>query len=161
MACAAKPATARTVYPARPWSPGWISGCAGWPRSPPSTPPPAPKPLTEVSESGPAQSHSWLRGGAPGVNFPAASLHRAVTGQRKPSCPGWTAGACICVGKPPISSPRELAGTYGHIVIEDLDLAAMKRSMGRRAYRRAVSDAAMGLVGPMLAYKTARYGAAS
>jgi putative transposase len=52
----------------------------------------------------------------------------------------------------------ELAGSYGHIVIEDLDVAAMKRSMGRRAYRRAVSDAAMGLVGPMLAYKTARYG---
>jgi putative transposase len=52
----------------------------------------------------------------------------------------------------------ELEGSYGHIVIEDLDLAAMKRSMGRRAYRRAVSDAAMGLVGPMLAYKTARYG---
>jgi putative transposase len=53
----------------------------------------------------------------------------------------------------------ELAGAYGHIVIEDLDLAAMKRSMGRRAYRRAVSDAAMGSVGPMLAYKTARHGA--
>jgi putative transposase len=35
----------------------------------------------------------------------------------------------------------DLAGTYGHIVIEDLDVAAMKRSMGRRAYRRAVSDA--------------------
>jgi putative transposase len=52
----------------------------------------------------------------------------------------------------------ELAGTYGHIVIEDLDLAGMKRSMGRRAYRRAVSDAAMGLVGPKLAFKTARYG---
>jgi putative transposase len=52
----------------------------------------------------------------------------------------------------------ELAGSYGHIVIEDLDVAAMKRSMGRRAYRRAVSDAAMGLVGPMLAYKTARHG---
>ncbi len=34
----------------------------------------------------------------------------------------------------------------------------MKRSMGRRAYRRAVSDAAMGLVGPQLAYKTARHG---
>ena len=31
----------------------------------------------------------------------------------------------------------QLAGTYGHIVIEDLDVAAMKRSMGRRAYRRA------------------------
>jgi putative transposase len=53
----------------------------------------------------------------------------------------------------------ELAGAYGHIVIEDLDLAAMKRSMGRRAYRRAVSDAAMGAIGPMLAYKTARHGA--
>ena len=52
----------------------------------------------------------------------------------------------------------ELAGTCGHIVIEDLDVAAIKRSMGRRAYRRAVSDAAMGLVGPMLAYKTARTG---
>jgi len=52
----------------------------------------------------------------------------------------------------------ELADSYGHIVIEDLDLAAMKRSMGRRAYRRAVSDAAMGLVGPMLAHKTARHG---
>jgi putative transposase len=53
----------------------------------------------------------------------------------------------------------ELAGAYCHIVIEDLDVAAMKRSMGRRAYRRAVSDAAMGLVGPQLAYKTTRYGA--
>ncbi|WP_084260238.1 IS607 family element RNA-guided endonuclease TnpB, partial [Mycobacterium avium] len=53
----------------------------------------------------------------------------------------------------------ELAGSYGRIVIEELDVAAMKRSMGRRAYRRAVSDAAMGLVGPMLAYKTARHGA--
>jgi putative transposase len=53
----------------------------------------------------------------------------------------------------------ELAGSYGHIVIEDLDVAAMKRSMGRRAYRRAVCDAAMGLVRPTLAYKTARHGA--
>ena len=52
----------------------------------------------------------------------------------------------------------ELAGSYGRIVIEDLDLAAMKRSMGRRAYRRAVSGAAIGLIRPMLAYKTARYG---
>ena len=52
----------------------------------------------------------------------------------------------------------ELAGTYGHIVIEDLDVAAMKRSMGRRAYRRALADAALGLVRPMLVYKTARYG---
>jgi len=52
----------------------------------------------------------------------------------------------------------ELAGAYGHIVIEDVDVAAMKMSMGRRAFRRAVSDAAMGLVRPQLAYKTARRG---
>ncbi len=52
----------------------------------------------------------------------------------------------------------ELAGAYGHLVIEDLDVAAMKRSMGRRAFRRAVSDAALGGVRPQLVYKTARYG---
>jgi putative transposase len=52
----------------------------------------------------------------------------------------------------------ELAGVYGHIVIEDLDVAAMTRGMGRRAFRRAVSDASMGAIKPMLVYKTARYG---
>jgi len=52
----------------------------------------------------------------------------------------------------------ELAGSYGHLVIEDLDVAAMKRSMGRRAFRRSVTDAAMGLVKPQLASKTARFG---
>ena len=51
----------------------------------------------------------------------------------------------------------ELARSYGHIVIEDLDVAAMKRSMARRAYRRAVSDAATGAIGPQLAYKSTRY----
>jgi putative transposase len=52
----------------------------------------------------------------------------------------------------------KLAGSYGHIVIEDLDLAAMKKGMGRRAFRRAASDAAIGVVRPQLAYKTARCG---
>ena len=52
----------------------------------------------------------------------------------------------------------ELARTYGHIVVEDLDVAAMKQGMGRRAFRRAVSDAAMGLMKPQLAYKTLRHG---
>ena len=51
-----------------------------------------------------------------------------------------------------------LARTYGTVVVEDLDIAAMKRGMGRRAFRRAVSDAAMGQVRPMLAYKTAWHG---
>ena len=52
----------------------------------------------------------------------------------------------------------ELASEYGHVVIEDLDVAAMKRGMGRRAFRRSVSDAAMGLVRPQLTYKTTRHG---
>jgi putative transposase len=53
----------------------------------------------------------------------------------------------------------ELAGAFGQIVIEDLDVAAMKQGMGRRAYRRAVADAAIGCVRPQLAYKATRYGA--
>ena len=48
-----------------------------------------------------------------------------------------------------------LAGTYSEVVIEDLHLAAMKKSMGRRAFRRAVSDAALGQIRPQLAYKMA------
>jgi len=52
----------------------------------------------------------------------------------------------------------ELAGRYGHIVIEALDIEAMKRSMGRRAFRRSAADAAMGLVKPQLAYKTVHFG---
>ena len=52
----------------------------------------------------------------------------------------------------------ELAATYSHIIVEDLDVAAMKQGMGRRAFRRAVSDAAMGLIRPQLIYKTARHG---
>ena len=51
-----------------------------------------------------------------------------------------------------------LAATYGKIVVEDLDLAAMKRGMGRRAFRRSVSDAALGQIRPQLAYKTAWHG---
>ena len=53
----------------------------------------------------------------------------------------------------------ELSSGCGHVVIEDLDIAAMKRGMGRRAFRRSVSDAAMGLVRPQLVYKTSRHGA--
>lgn len=52
----------------------------------------------------------------------------------------------------------ELTGEYGEIVIEDLDLAAMKRGMGRRAFRRSVSDAALGQVRPQLAYKAGQGG---
>lgn len=48
----------------------------------------------------------------------------------------------------------KLARTYGEIVIEDLDLAGMKRSMGKKAFRRSVSDAALGQVRPQLEYKT-------
>ncbi len=51
-----------------------------------------------------------------------------------------------------------LAATYSEVVVEDLDIAAMKRSMGRRAFRRSVSDAAIGMFRPMLAYKMDRRG---
>jgi putative transposase len=51
-----------------------------------------------------------------------------------------------------------LARTYGEIVIEDLDVAGMKRGMGRRAFRRAVSDAAIGQPRPMLSGKARRHG---
>jgi putative transposase len=51
-----------------------------------------------------------------------------------------------------------LVGLYGHVVIEDLNVAAMKKSMGRRAFRRAVCDASMGAIRPMLTYKTTRAG---
>lgn len=47
----------------------------------------------------------------------------------------------------------KLTSTYDEIVIEDLNIAAMKRSMGRRAFRRSVSDAALGQFRPLLGYK--------
>jgi len=46
-----------------------------------------------------------------------------------------------------------LAGTYSEVVIEDLDLAAMRKSMGRRAFWRSVPDAALGQIRPQLTYK--------
>jgi putative transposase len=46
-----------------------------------------------------------------------------------------------------------LARRYGTVVVEDLDVAAMQRSMGRRAFRRTVSQAGIGEVRPTLAYK--------
>jgi len=49
-----------------------------------------------------------------------------------------------------------LTTTYSEVVIEDLNIAAMKKSMGRRAFRRAVSDAALGMFRPMLTYKGER-----
>jgi putative transposase len=46
-----------------------------------------------------------------------------------------------------------LARRYGTVVVEDLDVAAMQRSMGRRAFHRSVSQAGVGRVRPTLAYK--------
>jgi putative transposase len=51
-----------------------------------------------------------------------------------------------------------LARRYGTIVVEDLDVAAMGRGMGRRAFRRTVYQAGMGKVRPTLAYKCAQQG---
>jgi putative transposase len=47
---------------------------------------------------------------------------------------------------------------YSEVKIEDLNIAAMKRSMGRRAFRRSVSDAGLGAFRPTLTYKAERAG---
>jgi hypothetical protein len=47
-----------------------------------------------------------------------------------------------------------LARRYGTVVVEDLDVAAMARSMSRRAFRRTVYQAGIGVIRPVLAYKT-------
>jgi putative transposase len=46
-----------------------------------------------------------------------------------------------------------LARRYGTIVVEDLDVAAMGRGMGRRAFRRSLYQAGIGRVRRVLAYK--------
>jgi len=46
-----------------------------------------------------------------------------------------------------------LARRYGTIVVEDLDIKAMGRGMGRRVFRRTVYQAGIGKLRPMLAYK--------
>jgi putative transposase len=51
-----------------------------------------------------------------------------------------------------------LARRYGTIVVEDLDVAAMGRSMGWRAFRRTLYQAGIGRVRPTLAYKIAQQG---
>jgi putative transposase len=52
----------------------------------------------------------------------------------------------------------KFAATYAQVVIEDLDIAAAKRSMGRRAFRRSVSDASIGMCAPTLAYTAEQSG---
>jgi putative transposase len=47
-----------------------------------------------------------------------------------------------------------LTRRYGTILVEDLDVAAMAKGMGRRAFRRSVYQAGIGQVRPTLAYKT-------
>ena len=49
-----------------------------------------------------------------------------------------------------------LARRYGTIVVENLDVKAMGRGMGRRAFRRTVYQAGIGKIRPMLAYKCAQ-----
>jgi putative transposase len=46
-----------------------------------------------------------------------------------------------------------LARRYGTVVVEDLDVAAMGRGMGRPAFRRTVYQAGIGKLRPTLAYK--------
>ncbi|MHB1902655.1 MAG: IS607 family element RNA-guided endonuclease TnpB, partial [Ferrimicrobium sp.] len=53
---------------------------------------------------------------------------------------------------------RYLVDTYNEVHVEDLNIAAMKQSMGRRAFRRSVSDAGLGAFRPTLTYKAERAG---
>ena len=47
----------------------------------------------------------------------------------------------------------ELVATRSDVVIEDLDMAAMKRSIERQAFYRSVSDAPLGFFAPTVGYK--------
>ena len=51
---------------------------------------------------------------------------------------------------------RYLVDTYGEIKIEDLNIAAMKQSMRRRAFRRSLADAGLGAFRSTLTYKAKR-----
>jgi putative transposase len=103
------------------------------------------------------------------ATLPARRRAGRELSRRIPGSRGWTAAKaklvhldrrCVHLRREAAHQlTTELAGTYGHVVIEDLDVAAMKQGMGRRAYRRAISDAAMGRVRPQLVYKAIRYGA--
>jgi len=76
-----------------------------------------------------------------------------VTDERKPSSPGLDRRAVFMRREIYHYFTRNLVDTYGEVLIEDLDLAAMKRSMGRRAFRCSVGDAGLGAVRPTLSYK--------
>jgi putative transposase len=69
-------------------------------------------------------------------------------GQRCSSSAAASPGACHA------TLTTRLARRYGTIVVEDLDVAAMGKGMGRRAFRRSVYQAGLGRVRPTLAYKT-------
>jgi IS605 OrfB family transposase len=92
-----------------------------------------------------------------GGRCPGVSTAPGDTARRKPSSPCSTVDACTCASG---QLTTVLAETCREVVIEDLDLAAMKRSMGRRAFRRSVSDAALGRIRPQLTYKMAWRGLA-
>jgi putative transposase len=51
-----------------------------------------------------------------------------------------------------------LTRRYGTIVVEDLDVQAMGRGMGRRAFGRSAYQAGIGKVRPTLAYKCGQQG---
>jgi putative transposase len=63
----------------------------------------------------------------------------------------------VCVRRETVHQlTRWLVDTYGEVVIEDLDVAALIRSRSWRAFRRSVADAGLGAVRPTLAYKAER-----
>jgi putative transposase len=96
--------------------------------------------------------HPAEQEGRCGVDLASASSGRSSPTMTAPSN-GWR--ILPLEGGLPPGHPRldHSAGRYGTVVVEDLDVAAMQRSMGRRAFRRTVSQAGIGQIRPALAYK--------
>ena len=112
---------------------------------------------TTPSTGSPTPHHGRLSGNSaagPLGRHRAASLGPEGTARREPSWRPWTGTRPTCAAEAIHTLTTRLARQYGVIVVEDLDVAAMSRAMGRRAFRRSVYQAGIGRVRPVLAYQT-------
>jgi putative transposase len=109
-----------------------------------------------------APSNGWrilpLEGGAPAAAPPGQAVSRRTVGSRghrhaKSKRAALDRRAANLRRQAIHVLTTRLARRDGTVVVEDLDVAAMQRSMGRRVFRRTVSQAGIGRVRPTLAYK--------
>jgi hypothetical protein len=86
--------------------------------------------------------------GSPDSRRAGSSAPGAPPGERQAGGPG---PAAVNLRRESIHTlTTSLARRYGTVVIEDLDIAAMGRGMGRRAFRRSLYEAGLGRVRPTL-----------